>query len=164
MKLTETTVREQTYHSIFLIPSQPVFALSTQYFSYIMATSFSGGGSRSSRRKLPTLGKQLVNFITCGRNHDDPLSCLMLINLHIHATRGTGDMWTYRCTKESSSGFCPKLMTIIQIQIPKRCVLYRMFSSPNIWFSAITSSHTFCLNYYIGTYNHRLINQLYFCI
>jgi hypothetical protein len=83
-----------------------------QYFSYIMATRFSGGGSRSTRRKLPTLSKQLVNFITCGCNHDDPLSCLMLINLHIHATRGTGDMWTYRCTKESSSGFCPKLMTI----------------------------------------------------
>jgi hypothetical protein len=32
-------------------------------FSYIMATSFSGGGRR---REPPTLGKQLVNFITCG--------------------------------------------------------------------------------------------------
>jgi hypothetical protein len=31
-----------------------------------MVTSFSGGGSRSTRRELPTLGKQLVNFITCG--------------------------------------------------------------------------------------------------
>jgi len=31
-----------------------------------MATSFSGGGSRSTRREPPTLGKQLVNFITCG--------------------------------------------------------------------------------------------------
>ena len=31
-----------------------------------MATSFSGGGSRSTRRKPPTLGKQLLNFITCG--------------------------------------------------------------------------------------------------
>jgi hypothetical protein len=37
-----------------------------QYFSYIMATSFSGGGSRSTRREPPTMGKQLVNFITCG--------------------------------------------------------------------------------------------------
>jgi hypothetical protein len=34
-----------------------------QYFSYIMATSFSGG---RSRREPPTMGKQLVNFITCG--------------------------------------------------------------------------------------------------
>jgi hypothetical protein len=33
-----------------------------QYFSYIMAISFSGGGSRSTRRELPTMGKQLVNF------------------------------------------------------------------------------------------------------
>jgi hypothetical protein len=32
-------------------------------FSYIMTTSFSGGGSR---REPPTMGKQLVNFITCG--------------------------------------------------------------------------------------------------
>jgi len=36
------------------------------YFSYIMETSFSGGGSRSTRREPPTMGKQLVNFITCG--------------------------------------------------------------------------------------------------
>jgi len=35
-----------------------------QYFSYIMATSFSGGGSRNTRREPPTMGKQLVNFIT----------------------------------------------------------------------------------------------------
>jgi len=34
-------------------------------FSYIMATSFSGGGSRSTRWEPPTMGKQLVNFITC---------------------------------------------------------------------------------------------------
>jgi hypothetical protein len=32
-------------------------------FSNIMATSFSGGGSR---REPLTMGKQLVNFITCG--------------------------------------------------------------------------------------------------
>ena len=30
-----------------------------------MATSFNGGGSRSTRREPPTMGKQLVNFITC---------------------------------------------------------------------------------------------------
>ena len=33
---------------------------------YIMATSFSGGKSWSTRREPPTMGKQLVNFITCG--------------------------------------------------------------------------------------------------
>jgi len=36
-----------------------------QYFSYIMVTSFSGGRSRSTWREPPTMGKQLVNFITC---------------------------------------------------------------------------------------------------
>jgi hypothetical protein len=30
-------------------------------FSYVMATSFSGGGGW---RETPTMGKQLVNFIT----------------------------------------------------------------------------------------------------
>ena len=40
-----------------------------QYFSYIMATSFSGG---RSRREPPTMGKQLVNFITCGCESNAP--------------------------------------------------------------------------------------------
>ena len=31
-----------------------------------MATSFSGGRSRSTLREPPTMGKQLVSFITCG--------------------------------------------------------------------------------------------------
>jgi hypothetical protein len=31
-----------------------------------MATSFNGGRSRSTRREPPTMGKQLVNFITYG--------------------------------------------------------------------------------------------------
>ena len=37
-----------------------------QYFSYIMAMSFSGGRSRSKWREPPTIVKQLVNFITSG--------------------------------------------------------------------------------------------------
>jgi len=43
-----------------------------QYFSYIIATSFSGGGSRSTRREPSILGKQLVNFITCGCESSAP--------------------------------------------------------------------------------------------
>jgi hypothetical protein len=34
-----------------------------------MVTSFSGGGSR---REPPTMGKQLVNFITCGCDSSAP--------------------------------------------------------------------------------------------
>jgi hypothetical protein len=41
-------------------------------YSYIMATSFSGGRSRSTRREPPTMGKQLVNFITCGCESSAP--------------------------------------------------------------------------------------------
>jgi hypothetical protein len=33
-------------------------------FQLYHGTSFSGGGNRSTRREPPTLGKQLVNFIT----------------------------------------------------------------------------------------------------
>jgi hypothetical protein len=43
-----------------------------QYLSYIMATSFSGGRSRSTRRESQTMGKQLVNFITCGCDSSAP--------------------------------------------------------------------------------------------
>jgi hypothetical protein len=43
-----------------------------QYFSYIMATSFSGGGSQSTRREPKTMGKQLVNFITWGCESSPP--------------------------------------------------------------------------------------------
>ena len=37
-----------------------------------MATSFSDGGSRSTRREPLTMGKQLVNFITCGCKSSAP--------------------------------------------------------------------------------------------
>jgi hypothetical protein len=43
-----------------------------QYFNYIMATSFSGERSWSARREPPTMGKQLVNFITCGCKSSAP--------------------------------------------------------------------------------------------
>ena len=43
-----------------------------QHFSYIMVTSFSGGRSRSTRREPPTMGKQLVDFITCGCESSAP--------------------------------------------------------------------------------------------
>jgi hypothetical protein len=33
---------------------------------------FSGGRSRSTRREPPTMGKQLVNFITCGCESSAP--------------------------------------------------------------------------------------------
>jgi hypothetical protein len=48
-----------------------------QYFSYIMSSSFSGGRSRSAQRKPPTMGKQLVSFITCNCESSAPFC-----NLH----------------------------------------------------------------------------------
>ena len=52
------------YYCFFFWGLTPLYF--KQYFIYIMATSFSGGRSRSTRREPPTTGKQLVNFITCG--------------------------------------------------------------------------------------------------
>ena len=43
-----------------------------QYFSYIMTTSFSSGRSRSTHREPLTMGKQLVNCITCGCESSAP--------------------------------------------------------------------------------------------
>jgi hypothetical protein len=37
-----------------------------------MAFSFSGGRRRSAWREPPTMGKQLVNFITCGCESSAP--------------------------------------------------------------------------------------------
>ena len=50
------------------IPRQDLiwFLVFNVIISYIMVTSFSGGRSRSTRREPPTMGKHLVNFITCG--------------------------------------------------------------------------------------------------
>jgi hypothetical protein len=35
-----------------------------QYFSYIVAVNFTGGGNRSAQRNTPTCCKSLTNFIT----------------------------------------------------------------------------------------------------
>jgi hypothetical protein len=40
-----------------------------------MATSFSGGRGWSTRREPQTMGKQLVNFITCGCESSEILFC-----------------------------------------------------------------------------------------
>jgi hypothetical protein len=56
-----------------------------QYFSYIMATSFSGGKSQSTRREPPTMGKQLVNFITCGCESSAPFFCHLQSWARTHA-------------------------------------------------------------------------------
>jgi hypothetical protein len=49
-----------------------------------MATSFSGGSSRTTRREPPTIGKQLVNFITCGCESSAPF-CNLQSGARTHA-------------------------------------------------------------------------------
>jgi hypothetical protein len=49
-----------------------------QYFSYIMATMI-------TRREQPTLGKQMVNFITCGCESSAPFFCNLQSQARTHA-------------------------------------------------------------------------------
>ena len=51
-----------TFKAKTLIDKITTILMIQQYISYIMATSVSGG---RSRRDPSTMGKQLVNFITC---------------------------------------------------------------------------------------------------
>jgi hypothetical protein len=48
-----------------------------------MGTSFSGGGSRSTRREPSTLGKQLVSFIACGCESSAPIINVVSIWINI---------------------------------------------------------------------------------
>ena len=52
-----------------------------------MATSFSGGESQSpsTQREPPTMGKQLVNFITCGCESSAPFFVIYKAGVRTHA-------------------------------------------------------------------------------
>ena len=56
-----------------------------------MATSFSGGRSRSTLREPPTIGKSLVNFITCGCESSAPFFVIY------KAGRELTPYWWYAC-------------------------------------------------------------------
>jgi hypothetical protein len=49
-----------------------------------MATSFSDGGSGRTRREPPTMGKQLVSFMTCGCESRAPF-CNLQSRVRTHA-------------------------------------------------------------------------------
>jgi hypothetical protein len=91
---------KNTYFGTFDIMSKVFFLfnyLTFQHFDFeptcwslfqkrvIMAISFSGGRSRSNWREPPTMGKQLVNFITCGC--ESSAISLILLGFLIDVTR-----------------------------------------------------------------------------
>jgi hypothetical protein len=47
-----------------------------------MVTSFSDGESQSTRREPPTMGKQLVNLITCGYESSAPFFVITKTGRH----------------------------------------------------------------------------------
>ena len=61
-----------------------------QYFSYVIATSFSGGGSRSTWREPPTLGKQLVKLYHLWLRVECTLFCNLQSWVRTHAILGIG--------------------------------------------------------------------------
>ena len=48
----------------FLVEGYGVYCHFQQYFSYIVAVSFIGGGNQSSWRKQPSCSKSLTNYIS----------------------------------------------------------------------------------------------------
>jgi hypothetical protein len=60
-------MRDWLIDLLYLMPLSAIFQL------YHMVTSFSGGRSQSPRREPPTMGKQLVNFITCDYESSAPI-------------------------------------------------------------------------------------------
>ena len=70
-----------------------VFNATFSNISAIMATSFSGGRSRSIGREPPTMDKQLVNFITCGCKSSAPFFCNLQSRAWTHAVLVIGLNW-----------------------------------------------------------------------
>ena len=69
-----------------------LFIVLSATFSNIMDTSFSGWRSRSTRRESPTMGKELVNFITCGCESSAPF--FVIYKAGCEPT----PYWWYACT------------------------------------------------------------------
>jgi len=62
-----------------------------QYFSYIVAVSFIGGGNQRTRRKPPTCRKSLTNLITwCCIKYTLPWAGFELTTLVVIGTHCTG--------------------------------------------------------------------------
>ena len=57
-------------------------------FQLYHGDQFSGGGSRSTRREPPTMGKQLVNFITCGCESSAPFFVIYLFCCRVVGVSG----------------------------------------------------------------------------
>ena len=70
-----------------------------------MANSFSGGRSRSTRREQPTMGKQLVNLITCGCESSAPFFCNVQSWVRSHAVLliGLNELLGKICSENSWS-------------------------------------------------------------
>jgi len=61
-----------------------VFMVLNATFTNISAISWRPG-SRSTRREPPTMGKQLVNLITCGCESSSPFFCNLQSQARTHA-------------------------------------------------------------------------------
>ena len=82
-----------------------------------MATSFSGGGSQSTRREPPTMGKQLVNFITCVASRAHPLFVVYKARARAHTHTLVCPIWSAADILHTHTRWCarygPRLISYI---------------------------------------------------
>jgi hypothetical protein len=83
-----------------------------------MATSFSGGRSRSTQREPPTMGKQLVNFITCSCESSAPFFILSILISFVNLLESSNLLLLssiYQTVIEYFRGYCGKETKILPI-------------------------------------------------
>ena len=98
-----------------------------------MATSFSGGRCRSTLREPPTIGKQLVNFITCDCESSAPFFVIYKVGLVIglYELLGNPTTWLIEPPGPFRWSFIftlhpdPFLLNIQNQMIKFKCVLKR---------------------------------------
>jgi hypothetical protein len=67
---------ENTFTVIFYLFIFDVLTPLSAIFQLYHGDQFNGGRSQITRREPPTMGKQLVSFVTCGSKSSDPFSLL----------------------------------------------------------------------------------------
>jgi hypothetical protein len=117
------------------------------YFSNILAVSFIGGGNPSTRRKPPTMGKQLVNLYHLRLRVECTLCCNLHSRVRSHAVpvlvswKGGLECFTYSKGLCTISGCCLSLLRILQfmfsnlIQLSMLIIISLKTSLFSPWFS-----------------------------
>ena len=108
-----------------------------------METSFSGGRSRNTRREPPTMGKQLVNFITCSCESSIPFRAPDKLCIYVfYAIKRSKNACIIRseCTHYAYILLCKQTFQIRSVLV-QSCTYQYIFVFEK--FPVITSLYTF---------------------